>query len=281
MISHKGKLAVSRSPMSAPHPVSTGGEEEPLGDGDQEADILHRLCPTYASDINSPLRHVRTRIYFTSESHIHSLLNVLRFCHLRPGCPGSSDLVNPEGQDLLDHTPEFDYLTHIVIRMYENKQVPVHAPERFRVEVAFSPGAAFNPVEVRPKNEDHALGVAPRVVLNQGTVETLSEMEELLVPLAKARKVLPSPYALQVALKAPSNATSEASSKRASISNLAAHGAAAATAHTAVCQAAAAAGPLSTTPATTTATAAATPAESTAAAGAGASSPPAVSPKLL
>ena len=36
------------------------------GDGDQEdPDIRHRLCPTYASDINSPLRHVRTRIYFT------------------------------------------------------------------------------------------------------------------------------------------------------------------------------------------------------------------------
>ena len=43
---------------------------------------LHRLCPTYAQDINSPLRHVRTRIYFTSESHVHSLINVLRFCHL-------------------------------------------------------------------------------------------------------------------------------------------------------------------------------------------------------
>jgi hypothetical protein len=44
--------------------------------------IHHRyLCASfcrYASDINSPLRHVRTRIYFTSESHIHSLINVLR-----------------------------------------------------------------------------------------------------------------------------------------------------------------------------------------------------------
>jgi hypothetical protein len=25
---------------------------------------------------------VRTRIYFTSESHMHSLLNVVRYCHL-------------------------------------------------------------------------------------------------------------------------------------------------------------------------------------------------------
>ena len=43
---------------------------------------MRRLCPTYATDINSPLRHVRTRIYFTSESHVHSLINVLRFCQL-------------------------------------------------------------------------------------------------------------------------------------------------------------------------------------------------------
>ena len=29
--------------------------------------------------VNSPERHVRTRLYFTSESHIHSLVNVLRY----------------------------------------------------------------------------------------------------------------------------------------------------------------------------------------------------------
>jgi hypothetical protein len=42
--------------------------------------FLHLTPPNSSQDINSPFRHVRTRIYFTSESHIHSLVNVLRFC---------------------------------------------------------------------------------------------------------------------------------------------------------------------------------------------------------
>ena len=32
-------------------------------------------------------------------------------------------LLHEAGQTLLEGTPEFDYLTHIVFRMYENKQV--------------------------------------------------------------------------------------------------------------------------------------------------------------
>ena len=40
--------------------------------------IFHpRLNPRYSSGVSSPGRHVRTRLYFTSESHIHSLLTVL------------------------------------------------------------------------------------------------------------------------------------------------------------------------------------------------------------
>jgi len=63
-----------------------GTEDSPEDGEDPEFEVdketIHRLCPTYATDINSPLRHVRTRIYFTSESHVHSLINVLRFSHL-------------------------------------------------------------------------------------------------------------------------------------------------------------------------------------------------------
>ncbi len=123
-------------------------------------------------DINSPFRHVRTRIYFTSESHMHSLLNVLRFSHMgelvrqaagspsaapdaalmchgrtestkwaapdshshqlchsllfhssTPGSPGNEGeepLLGEDGLRVLRACEELDYMTHIVLRMFEN-----------------------------------------------------------------------------------------------------------------------------------------------------------------
>jgi len=55
-------------------------EEEEVGadeDGGEDEASVFRLNPRYSSGVCSPGRHVRTRLYFTSESHIHSLLTVL------------------------------------------------------------------------------------------------------------------------------------------------------------------------------------------------------------
>ena len=44
------------------------------------SDINHRLDPRLSKHIViSPSRHVRTRLYFTSESHIHCMINILRY----------------------------------------------------------------------------------------------------------------------------------------------------------------------------------------------------------
>ncbi|KAF5835970.1 hypothetical protein DUNSADRAFT_6635 [Dunaliella salina] len=192
---------------STPTAVDAEGETE-----EREPETLHRLCPTFASDINSPLRHVRTRIYFTSESHIHSLVNVLRFCHLQAEHP-TPPLVSESSQQALDATPEMDYLTHIVFRMYENKSFPVSSPQRFRVEVSLSPGAAYNPI-THPPAANHTLPTVPRMQLNSGTAETLSELEELLSPLGVRRKVSPSIYALHVALRAPTTPARESGTQQ-------------------------------------------------------------------
>jgi hypothetical protein len=34
---------------------------------------------SYSKGIQTPGRHVRTRLYFTSESHVHSLLSIIRY----------------------------------------------------------------------------------------------------------------------------------------------------------------------------------------------------------
>ena len=180
--------------------------------------MLHRLCPTYAQDINSPLRHVRTRIYFTSESHCHSLVNVLKYCQLGAAKAGfcsktsqSSNnnngnnsisecnpmsLLSNAGQELLQATPELDYMTHVVFRMFENKSLPLNHAGRFRVEILFSPGAAHNPFEVFPLRDDHVIPIVPRVPVHCDAESgvSLSRLEESLKPFSKQFKAPADPY---------------------------------------------------------------------------------------
>ncbi|XP_036039389.1 inositol hexakisphosphate and diphosphoinositol-pentakisphosphate kinase 1 isoform X3 [Onychomys torridus] len=44
-----------------------------------EDESVNKLHPLYSRGVLSPGRHVRTRLYFTSESHVHSLLSVFRY----------------------------------------------------------------------------------------------------------------------------------------------------------------------------------------------------------
>ena len=78
------------------HPPSLDGvDEEDAAALKEEEEIevsTTRLNHRYAGNVgvHSPHRHVRTRLYFTSESHIHSLLNVLRYCNLEAGTKAPS-----------------------------------------------------------------------------------------------------------------------------------------------------------------------------------------------
>lgn len=73
----------------------------------------------------------------------------------------------------------------MVFRMYENKTVPVDSPERFRVEVLFSPGANYNPFDFNTSlHNNHVLPIVPRTALHKNDGITLTEMEEKLMPFS-------------------------------------------------------------------------------------------------
>jgi len=75
-------------------------------------------------------------------------------------------------------------MTHVVVRMYERARVPVSSPDRFRVEVLFSPGASVDPVSCPPA--DHTLPVCPRWHLERDGGITLEEAEAALGPFSTA-----------------------------------------------------------------------------------------------
>jgi len=67
-------------------------------------------------------RRVRTRLYFTSESHLHTMLNVLRFAKDR------TSVLSEEGVNILNDTGELCYLTQILLRLFEDRRWEMDDP---------------------------------------------------------------------------------------------------------------------------------------------------------
>ncbi|XP_069748510.1 inositol hexakisphosphate and diphosphoinositol-pentakisphosphate kinase 2 isoform X6 [Narcine bancroftii] len=104
----------------------------------QDDDTVNKLHPLYSRGVMSPERHVRTRLYFTSESHVHSLLSILRYGSL---CDEIKDEQWKRAMNYLNYTSELNYMTQIVIMLYEDPNKDLSSEERFHVELHFSPGA--------------------------------------------------------------------------------------------------------------------------------------------
>ncbi|XP_068178495.1 inositol hexakisphosphate and diphosphoinositol-pentakisphosphate kinase 2 isoform X11 [Antennarius striatus] len=102
-----------------------------------EDESVNKLHPLYSRGVMSPGRHVRTRLYFTSESHVHSLLSIFRY-----GCllDEEKDQQWKRAMDYLCAVSELNYMTQIVIMLYEDNNKDISSEERFHVELHFSPG---------------------------------------------------------------------------------------------------------------------------------------------
>ncbi|KAM4630608.1 inositol hexakisphosphate and diphosphoinositol-pentakisphosphate kinase 2 isoform 2-T2 [Polymixia lowei] len=151
-----------------------------------EDESVNKLHPLYSRGVMSPGRHVRTRLYFTSESHVHSLLSIFRYGGL---LDEEKDQQWKRAMDYLSAVSELNYMTQIVIMLYEDNNKDISSEERFHVELHFSPGVKGVEEE---ENAPTGFGFRPASSENgqkqtdHGSLEDLSRDEtDRAVPLSE------------------------------------------------------------------------------------------------
>ena len=122
------------------------------------------------NEIKSLKRHVKSRFYFTCASHMYALLNIIEY-------EFGSYLSHTNKKDLekLKRISDLDYCSHIIFRLFENLNVDLDNPNRFRLEIMMSPGSSDDP---RSANKNHLIDVSKRIILNENLNQT--QMKEFL-----------------------------------------------------------------------------------------------------
>jgi len=159
---------------------------------DNQVDMRYMINLQYSADIpiNTMGRRIRTRLYFTSESHLHTLLNVLRF-DCANGSSAVKSLLTQRGINIISSAPELCYLTQIVIRLFENTSKEEKDPKRFRIEIFFSPGATATPLHKSERKRDtedkSRFDTEPMQLISRPHL-TCEEVEEYFKEAIKAGK---------------------------------------------------------------------------------------------
>ena len=120
------------------------------------------------NEIKSPERYVKSRFYFTCASHMYALLNIIGYGY-------NSSLIHKNKKSLkkLKKIFDLDYCSHFIFRLFENFNVDLQNPKRFRLEIIMSPGSNNNPKEA---NNEHLISVSPWILLNKNlNLEKLKE----------------------------------------------------------------------------------------------------------
>lgn len=125
----------------------------------------------HSQKIKSKWRHVRTRLYFTSASHLYSMFNVIKF--------GADSLFihNKEEVNKIDF---LNYLSHIVFRLFENLTADPKDPKRFRLELHVSSG---NSAKIHEQYKKHSAPISPLILVNKNL--SLHQLEEFFKMVKK------------------------------------------------------------------------------------------------
>ncbi|XP_055861728.1 inositol hexakisphosphate and diphosphoinositol-pentakisphosphate kinase 2-like isoform X6 [Biomphalaria glabrata] len=168
-----------------------------------DIDILNR----YSNGVASPERFVRTRLYFTSESHIHSLLNMLRYGDF---LDEEKDEQWKRSMDFIGACAELNYMSQIVLMMFEDPAQDEGSDDRFHIELHFSPGAYTSCDEMT--SEPKGMGFRPkpnREVYSEATTPVIIPENQEEVAEAAVQDVLELPTPLRQCASVPDNIKQE------------------------------------------------------------------------
>ena len=127
------------------------------------------------NEIKSAWRHIKTRFYFTSQSHLYSLLNTLIY-NMNSFLVENGKILNP-----IWSVFDLDYCSHIVFRLFENYNVDKKSEERFRIEIIVSAGQDKN---LNMVDNNHMVSMNPWIILNDHL--SLSEFKKFFKFILRA-----------------------------------------------------------------------------------------------
>jgi inositol hexakisphosphate/diphosphoinositol-pentakisphosphate kinase len=124
--------------------------------------------------VKSHWRHVRTRLYFTSASHMYTFLNILKL-----GL--NSTLIDQQNQidkEELENITTLDYMSGFVFRLYENLGLESTDPKRFKLEIMVNKGAAVEGEHVEKGIEEHTIPILLDNYIDINKQLTLDDIDE-------------------------------------------------------------------------------------------------------
>ena len=123
--------------------------------------------------VKSNWRHVRSRYYFTSASHMYTLLNILKL--------GTDSILidekDREVKDRLDAILRLDFMSNFVFRLFENLKAENNDdPRRFRLEIMVNRGSVMNREDIL-EVKDHTIEVKMKNYLDLNKNLTLEKID--------------------------------------------------------------------------------------------------------
>jgi len=130
--------------------------------------------------VKSHWRHIRTRLYFTSASHLYTLLNTLKL-------GVNSILIEKSDQEKLDSILRLDFMSSFVFRLFENLHVEEDDPSRFKLEMMVNRGAVTDSEEIT-KVEQHTIPIKHNLFVDINKKLNLDEIDTFFANLLRTEE---------------------------------------------------------------------------------------------